>query len=621
MKQMLPSEIYIDFMKEDSLLSLCESQTIAKLFSSLYVYEIEAGEVLFEKDQSADMLYLIYTGKFEMNVPHQHSRHISEGYVGEEAVLDMPYVSQVRALTNAKVLAFSSSSLQRIDESVYCLKEKFQKILLQRHASHLIFPPEKIKEPKIKKINQPSKIIGWASSIIMPLLIYWVTSQIPDLNDNSRLFLSIFSITMIMWIFSLVPIFLPALFAVLVVLILGIVPADTALSGFASSGFFLALSVFAIELVLTISGLTYRLTLWVLRFTPISNFGYNLSLTLIGTFLTPLIPSVNARIGLVSPILRDVIETLEFKKQGITATNLSIATFTGVSLFSAVFLTSKSLNLILFSLLSVQVQSQFQWLFWFFASSVSFVVLFTGYVIFSYFWLCRRSKKQTIQNSLITRLPLQQHALGPMNSAEWIALIGIVLFLAGVMTSSIHKINPAWIGIGLLFMFVSLGALETKHLQKEIDWPFLILVGAMVGITESFSYLGIDKWIGLQLKWLGVYMQTNFELFILLLTAAIFIIRLALPINLAVIIVATMFLPLAEVSGVNPWIIAFIILTLGESWIFPYQCSYYLQFQEFNAKEKLYDEALFLKFNMLMNGVRLLSVYASLLLWKQMGIH
>ena len=189
------------------------------------------------------------------------------------------------------------------------------------------------------------------------------------------------------------------------------------------------------------------------------------------------------------------------------------------------------------------------------------------------------------------------------------------------MTSSIHKINPAWIGVALLFMFISLGILKTKHLQREVDWPFLILVGAMVGITESFSYLGIDKWVGIQLSWLGVYMQSNFELFILLLTGVIFIIRLALPINLAVIIIATMFLPVAEISGVNAWMVIFIILTLGESWFLPYQCSYYVQFQEFNQKEKLYDEKVFLKFNAIMNIVRLLSIYASLLLWKQMGIH
>lgn len=621
MKKMLPTELYIDFMKEDSLLSLCEAQTIAKLFSSVYVYEVEAGEVLFQKDQPAETLYLIYTGKFEITIPNRPPQYITEGYFGEEAALEMPYVTQARAITNSKVLALSNSSLQRLGEGIYCLKEKFQQILLKRHASELPFPPDKIKKVKAKKINQPDKLIGWISTIFLPPLLYWFTSQVPELNENARLFISIFSITMIMWIFSLVPIFLPALFSVLVVLILGIVPADTALSGFSSSGFFLALSVFAIELVLTISGLTYRLTLWALRFTPASNLGYNLSLTLIGTFLTPLIPSVNARISLLSPILRDIIETLEFKKRGITATNLSIAAFSGVSLFSAVFLTSKSLNLILFSLLPSQVQSQFQWLSWLFASSVSFLVLFLGYVALSYFWLCRHAETQTSQNALIERLPLQQEALGPMTSAEWIALIGIVLFLIGVMTSSIHKINPAWIGIGLLFMFVSLGALNTQHLQQEIDWPFLILVGAMVGITESFSYLGIDKWIGLQLKWLGIYMQTNFEIFILLLTGVIFVIRLALPINLAVIIVATMFFPLAEVSGINAWVIAFIILTLGEAWVLPYQCSYYMQFQEFNAKEKLYNEALFLKFNAAMNVVRLLSIYASLLLWKQMGIH
>lgn len=621
MKQFLPSDIYIDFIKEDHLLSLCDSQTIAKLFSNLYVYDIEAGEILFEKDQPADTLYLIYTGKFEMSLPAKPPIHITEGYIGEEAILDMPYVSHVRALTSAKVLAFSGSSLQYIKESLNCFKEKFQHILLKRHASHLPLPSLKTKEIKPKKINRLDKIIGWISTIFLPPLIYILTVQLPELNENSRLLLSIFSITMLMWIFSLVPIFLPALFAVLVVLVLGIVPAETVLSGFSSSGFFLALSVFAIELVLIISGLTYRLALWALRFTPTSNFGYNLGLMFLGMFLTPIVPSVNTRVALISPILKEVIETFEFKKNSITTTNLSIAAFMGVSLFSAVFLTSKSLNLILFSLLPTQVQSQFQWLPWLFASSVSFLVLLLGYIGLSYFWLYQRGDTQLIKYSLTERLGLQQQALGPMTSIEWIALIGIILFLVGVMTSSIHKINPAWIGIGLLFMFVGLGALKTSHLQKEIDWSFLILVGSMVGITESFSYLGVDKWVGFQLKWVSAYMQTDFELFILLLTLLIYVIRLVLPINLAVITIVIVFFPLAEISGINPWVIAFIVLMLGESWIFPYQCSYYVQFQHFNAKEKLYDETLFLKFNMLMNGLRLISIYASLLLWKQIGIH
>jgi len=620
MKPIQISEIYIDFLQQDSILSLCESQTISKLFANLSIYELQAGEILFEKDQPADTLYLIYTGKFEMTLPEKKPLQICEGYLGEEAVLKMPYAAEVKSLTTSKVIAFSKSSIERLNESINCLAEKFQHILLERHTTNLTLPAIEIKPKKITQINRPDKIIGWLSTILIPPLVYWFTENI-GISENARLFLSIFTITMLMWVFSLVPIFLPALFAILIALIMGIVPTDIALSGFSSSGFFLALSVFAIELVLTISGLTYRLTLSVLRITPPSNFGYSLSLVLIGTILTPLIPSVNARIGLISPILRDIIEALNFKKQGVTATTLSIATFTGVSLFSAVFLTSKSLNLILFSLLPIQVQSQFQWLSWFFASSVSFLVLFLGYVTLSYFLLRRSGNTEIFQQPLVERLPLQQKALGHMSSSEWVALFGIILFLIGVMTSSIHKINPAWIGVALLFMFISLGILKTKHLQREVDWPFLILVGAMVGITESFSYLGIDKWVGIQLSWLGVYMQSNFELFILLLTGVIFIIRLALPINLAVIIIATMFLPVAEISGVNAWMVIFIILTLGESWFLPYQCSYYVQFQEFNQKEKLYDEKVFLKFNAIMNIVRLLSIYASLLLWKQMGIH
>ena len=61
------------------------------------------------------------------------------------------------------------------------------------------------------------------------------------------------------------------------------------------------------------------------------------------------------------------------------------------------------------------------------------------------------------------------------------------------------------------------------------------------------------------------------------------------------------------------------ILVLGEMWFFPYQCSYYQQFQQQTRNCEFYDEHSFLRFNWLSNGLKLASVYASIPWWKMLG--
>ena len=69
-----------------------------------------------------------------------------------------------------------------------------------------------------------------------------------------------------MWVFELVKEFLPALFAILLILILGLAPTDVVLSGFSSSGFFMAMSILGLGTVIVLSGLSFRFLLWLLRY-------------------------------------------------------------------------------------------------------------------------------------------------------------------------------------------------------------------------------------------------------------------------------------------------------------------------------------------------------------------
>ncbi len=56
-------------------------------------------------------------------------------------------------------------------------------------------------------------------------------------------------------------------------------------------------------------------------------------------------------------------------------------------------------------------------------------------------------------------------------------------------------------------------------------------------------------------------MRLDFPVFLLILTCVMFTLRLVAPNNAVIAISATVLMPLADLNGVNPWVIGFIILT------------------------------------------------------------
>src|SRR6185436_16444962 len=103
---------------------------------------------------------------------------------------------------------------------------------------------------------------------------------------------------------------------------------------------------------------------------------------------------------------------------------------------------------------------------------------------------------------------------------------------------------------------------------------------------------------------LGTLLEHNFGGFIALLSLAIIVIRFAIPNTATIAICATIFMPLAAQAGVNPWVVGFVLLLLGDVWFFPYQCSHYVQFRDLTQAKSVYDEGSFLRFNCFMNFVR-----------------
>lgn len=599
----------------DDIIAQSNYQSLARLLPLVEKKYFSAGEVIYEAGANADIFYILLEGAVNLVSPQGRAVPLHTERFGEESASDSKqYMFGAIATEDVTVLAIPRFGMRRLIAANPHLKTAFLLSLTGSLAGEKLASIPLVTEPKIKTISV-SGIWGWVLTILFPIAVL-VLGEHFDLARSSVIFGAIFSATVVMWVFSLVDDYIPALFALLATLLTGLVPAPVILSGFASDGFLMALSTLALGTVVVTSGLSYRFMLMLLYRLPNTQFWHNVGLFLTGFILTPIIPTANGRITLVSPFFADMVDSLRLTWRGLAATRLAVTCFGGVSLFSAIFITSKSVNFAVFGLLSPQGQDHFQWVTWFLTAIVTGAVLLAFSAVVAMVLFRNNELPQLPKKRVAEQLKL----LGKMSNREWAAILGVGFMMLGIITSSIHKVSPPWLGFSMLFGLLLCGVLNKKELKEKVDWTFLLYLSGITGIVAVFSYLGLDKELGEAMPVVGAYMRTDFNTFVLLIFILINIVRLAVPINATIVILATIFMPLAEINGINPWVVGFIILVFAECWFLPYQCSYYLQLQELNRVKPVYDERSFLVFNTIINFARLAAIYASIPYWKMLGL-
>jgi divalent anion:Na+ symporter, DASS family len=606
---------YVEPLLADTVLGTCRHETLARLLPHLHFQEFAAGERLFSHGDAARHAYLVIAGSVELEYRHGGRLIVNDGLIGEEAGTAAPQCqARATALTDVRALAIPHVELRRLVSGNAGLGTALQQLVLARLQGERAQLPEKASGPSASR-DSWTPVAGWLCTLLLPLLVLF-ESRDWGLQGDAATFLAIFSATICMWVFNLVDDYVPGLFALFAFLVLDLAPPAQILSGFASDGFFLAMSILGIGTLIVASGLSYRFQLWLLLHLPDRGFWREFGLFVTGCLLTPVVPSANGRCALVAPLVGDMSELLHAPAGGKAATRLAASAFGGATLLSATFLTSKSVNFVIFGLLPSQAQNQFQWLNWALAGIVVAAVLVVFQFSGTALWFRGAPPLRLPKGQVVAQLAL----LGPMRRREWASLCGILLFTAGVMTTSIHKIAPPWLALAILYVLLQFGLLRKNEFKEKIDWPFLMYLGGLVGISSGFNAVGLDRWLAEQLTGLGTLMRTDLELFVLLLFAVLFVIRLAVPISATIVIAATVLMPLAEIQGANPWVIGMVVLVLGEMWFFPYQCSYYLQFREGVGKDGLFDERRFLAFNTFMNLARLAAITLSIPYWHWLGL-
>ncbi len=466
--------------------------------------------------------------------------------------------------------------------------------------------------------------LGWTLALIVPMLVYFLFHQSnPAAAARSTgIFIGVVSLAVCIWVFDLTPAFVPALLIIIVTILFDVVPKDVALSGFTSDAFFICLAIFIFAAQVASSGLIYRAALLFMRWLPESNLSQSLIVFASGTVLTTIIPSPLGRSALLNPLVFDLIDkTHKTDGKKIETTPLIISGLQGTTLLSTIFLTGNPLNLVMLGFFTTQTQYRFQWLNWLQATLIVGVILVVGYLAILV-WQARKSNLQPMAKTQIDEL---LNKLGPVKNSEWGALIGMTVFGVGILTQSYHHIEPVWLAFGIALVLYLYGALTAKDLRSNIDWPTLLFVAAIVSWGPIMSSLHLNTLIGNQVKALklDVLMQNSFLLGIGFLALIIILIRFVFPGGPTFIILMSALIPLANSTGISPWVLGFIALTISEGFILPYQHgAFSLMVEELKTRglEDTYNMSDILISNALLLALRVVAIYVTILYWKAIAI-
>ncbi|MFJ1268097.1 SLC13 family permease [Legionella lytica] len=461
--------------------------------------------------------------------------------------------------------------------------------------------------------------IPWKALIIFALCGVILTLYIHQsmaLNFTKASFAVTLIAALLMWILRLVPEYIPALILILATLFLHIAPENITLSGYSSNSFFLATSVFAVGAIITKSRLFYRLSLILLIHLPSRQSFLQKFLFLFGALITPIMSVQSSRVALMAPLLDDILESSTIDPRSDTANALANAAFNGCILLSTIFLTGKSSNFIVFGLLSEQNQWQGNWLGWLWAAS------FPGILLVALFFLMQSRVFQPTAPLEIDHLKLKNefNALGKLSFEERIALLCLGIFVAGSAIATWKNTSTSWTCLSIFILLFCSGALNTKELASKINWNFLFYFGAIIGIMHALQTTGLENWVIGHFQWLNYLATMNYLYFIIVVYVISWLTGLLLGTMIAPAILFTLIMPIANHSSISNWVVAFVILVATEAWIFPYQSSYFLCFEELLKPNNNFHLNPLLKLNAWFSFLKLGIVIASIPFWHFFGL-
>jgi hypothetical protein len=231
----------IDRVRRDALFANCASLQLARVLGKLEPVTFAAGQDLYSRGSKADALYLLDGGDVELITESGRRMELQAPRCGEEAATDLKtYLATATARTPVQALRLPREALTELGMASRAM------LGLTSHLSGeaLLPAPKPTAAPAAPPVPR-KQVVGWLAVLLVPPVLYFAGGS-AGLTQEAALFVGILAATVLMWLFGLADEYVPPLLAVAAVLMVGLVPSDIALGGFASRTLTTLIGVYAL---------------------------------------------------------------------------------------------------------------------------------------------------------------------------------------------------------------------------------------------------------------------------------------------------------------------------------------------------------------------------------------
>jgi DASS family divalent anion:Na+ symporter len=614
---MTDNDIIVSFIDTNPVFKILTPTDKSRFISKLSVEKYSVDAVIHNNFDHSSSGFFVVNGSVNLKNTNFEKKVNAGHFFSCESVLGLQnHTAKAICIDECTIISLSDAALNTLinlnpDALAYFSANAFENLGTVEKQSA---PATKLKTfSESSMFDFEGSIWSWLALLICTPALY-AYMQTPAISSDARIFLTFLAVCIFMWVFRLVPYYIPALFTILGTLAVDIAPVKVVLSGFSSESFIMIMALSAVSLVVIKSGILYRALIKLLSVSKCSYNFYNFILFFIGSILTLFIPAIVTRCQIMAQLTNEARDLLNTKKTDSFSTSLAVTGFFGASLFSTIFFTGSLMNFLVQSILPTQEQTQFQSLGWIKASIMMGAFFLVGYLVAFFAVFFNKEKCELKKEILISKL----NVIGKISIVEWCAISAVAFLSVGFFTYFQHHIHPAWVATITMLALVGVGAFSKKDFQTGIDWAFIIFIATCSGIGATLNYLGLNDTIA---KNLVNLLGTNFKdpfYFISLIIISTLLIRMFLPITPSVLILCTIFIPISNFYNISPWLASIVILVTADMWFLPYQNFFYVMFEEFSNSN--YNQKKFVLFNIIMNIVRVGAIYLSMPYWSKLGL-
>lgn len=409
-----------------------------------------------------------------------------------------------------------------------------------------------------------SKNIKLIGGLLLSLIscIFFIIPPFPGLTRPAMNYLGVFLLIIILMMVHFVADYIIIILGLMLMVVVGVGKFQEVFSLFGDTFFWNLIGIFGFSAGVTNSGLLKRLTNKTFSIFPNTINGQVTAIFITGLILSPLIPSVTAKMTLLASFAVVIAQEYGYHKSSREAIALYLAMYLSGYVFGLAFSTGGTSAAIIIGMLEKQNLNFGSYL----ANTILWLILIAGL-----FYIILLSMFHNSQNSQVLTEVSSHKDLGPMSSNEkftvWVLIIALSFWIFGPL----FHIPSYLVGIIALCAFLIQGTLSTKDFRGKISWDMVILITGFMSTAKLLTDLNIDTWLAQSMAPVLEPVVNNIFLFIPILSLLVVIVRTFVVSEVACmsIFYALFAKPCSQV-GISPFIILFITLIISQTWHMSY---------------------------------------------------